>query len=549
MTPHRYHTNVLVIGAGLAGCTAALTLADMGFQVTLLASGSGETYGNSWLAQGGIIYKATDGDPALLEKDIIRAGHRHNNPKAVRFLATKGPEITEKLLFERLKIPFAQHQQSKKQLEKLRSHMPVSHLEDDWDLTREGGHSAPRIVYCADHTGKSIMQGLIREVEKSPNITFKRGHSAIDLLTSHHHTLGMTYRYQLSNVCCGAYILNEKTQDVETVLADYTVLATGGAGQLYLHSTNSASAIGSALSMASRALVRLENLEYVQFHPTSFYHQDSPRFLITEAMRGEGAVLVNARGERFMHKYDERGELAPRDIVSKAIVNEMLQHGDNCVFLDARPVQHDLDTRFPTIFNHCLQYGVDIRKELIPVVPSAHYFCGGVLTDLAGRTSLSRLYSAGECSCTGLHGANRLASTSLLEAMLWGYSAGQDIARLLGKNSKLTKRLCESIVDWTPSGYEHNDDPALLAQDWTNIRSTMWNYVGILRNHKRLYRAFEEMRDLSAHVHNFYRLTPLSKPLVDLFQACQAAYVIIQAALRNQKSLGCHQREDDISKR
>lgn len=540
MTPHRYHTPILVIGAGLAGCTTALTLADLGFEVTLIASGKNDQNdGNSWLAQGGIIYKASEGDPALLEKDIMRAGHRHNNSRAVHFLASKGPEATEKLLFERLHIPFAQ------QSEKQRASNLVSHLEDAWDLTREGGHSAPRILYAADHTGRTIMQGLIEAVKQSPNINFKRGHSAVDLLTSHHHSMGMTYRYQLNNVCCGAYVLNEAEQQVETVLADYTVLATGGTGQLYLHSTNSSSAIGSALSMASRAMVRLENLEYVQFHPTSFYHQSSPRFLITEAMRGEGAVLLNSRGERFMENYDTRGELAPRDIVSKAIVTEMLKNGENCVYLDARSVEHDLEERFPTILMHCLKYGVDIRKDLIPVVPAAHYFCGGVLTDLAGRTSLSRLYSVGECSCTGLHGANRLASTSLLEAVLWGRSAALDIARQLETGHGIARRLRESIVDWAVSGSEHNDDPALLAQDWTTIRSTMWNYVGILRNHQRLYRAFEEIRDLSIHVHNFYRLTKLSKPLLDLFQGCQAAYMIIQAALRNQRSLGCHQREDN----
>lgn len=546
MNSYRYYTPVLVIGAGLAGCTTALTLADLGFEVTLIGAAQEGEDGNSWLAQGGIIYKAAEGDPQLLEKDIMRAGHRHNNPKAVHFLAAKGPEVTEKLLFERLRIPFSQ-QHGKRSGGKLADELVselTSHLEDEWDLTREGGHSAARILYSADHTGKTIMQGLIAAVERSPNINFKRGHSAVDLLTSHHHTMGMTYRYQLNNICCGAYVLNEIDQRVDTVLADYTVLATGGAGQLYLHSTNAPTAIGSALSMASRALVRLENLEYVQFHPTSFYHQDSPRFLVTEAMRGEGAILLNARGERFMERYDPRGELAPRDVVSKAIVTEMLQNGDNCVFLDARTIDHDLGERFPTILRHCLQYGVDIRTDLIPVVPAAHYFCGGVLTDLAGRTSLTRLYSVGECSCTGLHGANRLASTSLLEAVLWGYSAGQDIARLLESGHGLARRLRDNIVDWTASGSEHNDDPALLNQDWTTIRSTMWNYVGILRNHKRLYRAFEEMRDLSAHVHNFYRLTTLSKPLLDLFQACQAGYVITQAALRNQRSLGCHQRED-----
>jgi L-aspartate oxidase len=365
--------------------------------------------------------------------------------------------------------------------------------------------------------------------------------TAIDLLTSYHHTKGMTYRYQLANSCCGAYVFNEHTREVETILADYTVLASGGVGQLFLHTTNAPSAVGSAISMASRAIVRLENLEFMQFHPTAFYHQNSPRFLITEAIRGEGAILVDAKGKRFMSEYDSRAELAPRDVVSQSIVTEMLKTGHPCVYLDAREVKHDLVRRFPTVFESCAKYDIDIRKDLIPVVPAAHYFCGGVLTDLAGRTSLNRLYSVGECSCTGLHGANRLASSSLLEGLLWGYSAGKNIFKCLEDGKILPERLRDSIAPWqSPVASEQNDDPALIAQDWASIRNTMWNYVGIMRTQARLYRAFEDMRDLSRHVHEFYRQTPISKPLIDLFHACQAAYMIIQSCRRNNTSLGCH---------
>jgi L-aspartate oxidase len=245
-----------------------------------------------------------------------------------------------------------------------------------------------------------------------------------------------------------------------------------------------------------------------------------------------------------MPGYDQRAELAPRDVVSKAIVTEMLQSGHHCVYLDPSGIRHDLAARFPTIMRHCLQYHVDITRDLIPVVPAAHYFCGGILVDLDGSTSLPRLYGIGECSCSGLHGANRLASSSLLEAVVWGRAAAQDIARRLHAGRALPKRLRGDILDWKPSGSEHNDDAALLAQDWSTIRNTMWNYVGIIRTQQRLYRAFEELRDLSSRVHNFYRLTPLSKPLLDLFQGCQAAYMIVQAALRNRQSLGCHQRQD-----
>ncbi|MDR1124981.1 MAG: FAD-dependent oxidoreductase [Deltaproteobacteria bacterium] len=522
------YTPALVIGSGIAGCAAALTLADRGVEVTLIAAGFDRKEANSWLAQGGIIYKAEQGDPALLEKDLLVAGHRHNNPRAVRWLAGKGPDIAQAVLFDRLNIPF--------------EHAAGPRPEWEWELTREAGHSAPRILYSADHTGSTIMDHLMAAVEGSPNIRILRGMTAVDLLTSHHHTTGMHYRYQLGNMCCGAYVFNEASREVDTILADHTVLATGGVGQLYLHTTNYQGAVGSALSMASRAMVRLENLEYIQFHPTAFFHQNAQRFLITEAIRGEGAILLNAGGERFMRKYDKRLELAPRDIVSQSIVNELLKTGDDCVYLDARGVKHDLVTRFPTIFERCLEYGIDIRNDLIPVVPAAHYFCGGVLTDLSGRTTLERLYAVGECGCTGLHGANRLASSSLLEGLVWGHGAGLDIFRRLNAGHKLAGRLRDRIAPWeTPACGDKNDDPALIAQDWASIRNTMWNYVGIMRTQARLYRAFEEMRDLSRHVHDFYHNTPLSKRLVELFHGCQAAYGIIQACLRNNRSLGCHQ--------
>jgi L-aspartate oxidase len=249
-----------------------------------------------------------------------------------------------------------------------------------------------------------------------------------------------------------------------------------------------------------------------------------------------------------MPDYDERAELAPRDIVAAAIVDELLRTGEPCVFLDASPVRqnagHDLEERFPTVLHCCLQRGIDVRRQPIPVVPAAHYFCGGILTDLRGRTSLERLYSVGECSCTGVHGANRLASTSLLEALLWGKSAADDIYARINAGLESSANMHESIVDWRSLGDEKNDDPALLAQDWASIRSIMWNYVGISRSRDRLLRAFNELRDLSRNLHDFYRSTPLSKPLIDLFHGCQAAYLITQSALRNTKDIGCHHRVD-----
>ena len=250
------------------------------------------------------------------------------------------------------------------------------------------------------------------------------------------------------------------------------------------------------------------------------------------------------RGEAFMPRYDGRGDLAPRDIVAQSIVSEMLSTGDDHVFLDATRMRCDVRERFPTVYESCMKIGIDIRTRPIPVVPAAHYFCGGILVDQRGRTTLDRLYAVGECSCTGIHGANRLASTSLLEALLWGVSAGNDIAGVLAGRDNVSPRILESIPDWESTGNEHNDDPALVAQDWVSIRHIMWNYVGIMRTEARLRRAFADLRDLSEHLHDFYRHTPLSQQLVRLFHGCQTAYLITQAALRNKRSLGCHHRDE-----
>lgn len=526
MTSHRSHCSVLVIGSGLAGCVTALGLARHGIQVTLLSASKNVQNANSWLAQGGIIYRSKEsGDAQRLEEDITTAGHSMNLPEAVSFLAEDGPIAVEKILIEQLGVPFDRQQN-----------------DTAWDLTREGGHSDPRILHCADHTGHSIMEHVLSAVKREPAITFLTGYSAIDLLTSHHHTSSMTYRYQLEDQCCGAYVFNEHTANVETMLADITVLATGGAGQVYLHTTNASTATGSGIAMASRAFVRLMNMEYMQFHPTTLFHMEPRRFLITEALRGEGARLVNSIGERFLERYDPRADLAPRDVVARAIVDELLTTGEPCVFLDLGGVKQDLEARFPTVFQSCLERGIDIRNEPIPVVPAAHYFCGGVLVNQHGKTSLNRLYSVGECSCTGIHGANRLASTSLLEALLWGKSTADSIAETIKSGLESMSRLHADITDWTPLGDEHNDDPALIAQDWANIRHIMWNYVGITRTTDRLARAFEDLRDLSRHLHNFYKSTPMSRPILDLFHGCQTAYLITQAALRNKNDIGCHHR-------
>ena len=530
MSHTRCHVPVLIIGSGIAGCTAALTLADAGHEVLLISAGEGLGKGNSELAQGGIIYRAATDDreaeARALERDILVAGHRYNSRAAVRQLCRQGPDCVDAMLIRRAGIKFD------------------SNADGSFNLTREGGHGANRILHCADYSGRAIMEGLIAQVLAHPRITRLFRRAAIDLLTSRHHDHSTQYRYNITNRCLGAYVLNEESGEPETILADWTVLATGGVGQVFLHSTNAPDCVGAGISMAARAGVTLANLEFMQFHPTALYEERSNRRpLITEAMRGEGAHLLDEKGQPFMLRHDKRGDLAPRDIVAQAMMEEMLHSGSPCLFLDVSDVKQDLPTRFPTVFNQCLEVGIDIRKEPIPVVPAAHYFCGGVLSDGHGRTSMPGLYAIGECACTGLHGANRLASTSLLEGLVWGMACGHDLARQLDRKvGVIPKVQADAIPDWQHEGDEQRDDPALVAQDWANIRSTMWNYVGISRTAPRLRRAFEDMRDLVRHIHDFYKTTRISQRLVDLFHGSQTAYVITQAAMRNPVSLGCHHR-------
>lgn len=529
MEHHRSISDVLIIGSGIAGCVNALTMADEGVHCTVITAGERLSYGNSELAQGGIVFHAEEDEPEILEKDIMTAGWNHNYAKAVRQLCALGPDVLQELFIDKLHIPFNQR------------------TPGDWFLTREGGHSLPRILYCDDHTGRNIMEALAKAVSEHPNITVLTKRTAIDLLTTHHHSSHMDFKYSLANSCVGAYVLNEHTGEVETLLSRYTVLATGGIGQVYLHTTNTPGSIGSGIAMAHRAGARLLNCEYVQFHPTALYagKRGGQRFLVSEAVRGEGAVLVDGCGDAFMKRYDDRADLAPRDIVTRAIMDVMLKTGDDCVYLDAaRNIKKDIVKRFPTISERCRSINVDITSEPIPVVPAAHYFCGGVLADLDGRTTLERLYAVGECSCTGVHGANRLASTSLLEGLVWGVTSGRDIARRISKTEPMSEKLRDSIRDWVNAGDEHNEDPALINQDWATIRNTMWNYVGISRSSGRLHRAFTDMRTLAKNLQDFYKNTPISKPLVDLFHGCQTAYVITLSAMRNRQSKGCHFRAD-----
>jgi L-aspartate oxidase len=362
----------------------------------------------------------------------------------------------------------------------------------------------------------------------------------VDLITLPHHSTDPLSIYE-PVVCLGAYFLDQTSGEVHKVPARKTILATGGLGQVFLHTTNPPGSRGDGLAMAHRANAEILNAEFVQFHPTAFYHRDADRFLISEAVRGEGAKLRNRKGERFMLTYHPLAELAPRDVVARAIWEELLKDGSEYVLLDLSDIPVDVTQRFPTIYHTLLKFGVDITRDPIPVVPAAHYFIGGVRADLVGRTSLPNLYTVGEVACTGLHGANRLASTSLLEALTWGVKAGEDAAKSAREDGEGRFRL---VADWHDADLTETIDPALVVQDWMTIRTTMWNYAGIVRTTKRLVRARADLNYLEHRIEQFYRETKLTDQLIGLRNAIEVALIITTAALRNTHSIGAHYRMD-----
>lgn len=525
--PERFHVPVLVLGTGIAGLTTAFTLARRGVKSLVLTKAKEPEDCNTAWAQGGIIYFGKNDSPRSLVRDILSAGAGLCQPEAVEHLARRGPEVVKKILLDDIGVPFSRT------------------TGGDLDFTREGAHSIARIVHAADATGWAIEAAMLARLAREKNVTIWPEATAIDLITARHHSTDVAQRYALQDPCLGAYVLNSKGV-VHTVLADFTVLATGGVGRLFQHTTNTRHAIGDGLAMADRAGAATLNLEYVQFHPTTLYHPEAEGFLISEALRGEGAVLVNRAGQAFMKKYDRvRKDLAPRDVVARAIVEEMTTRGEPCVYLDLAHhyKKHgglSIRERFPTIAATCDRLGIDIEKEPIPVVPAAHYFCGGVLVDLEGKTTIRQLYAVGETSCTGVHGANRLASTSLLEGLVWGYYAALSIAKRFKRGQGLPRSVFRAIPDWKAPGEVLNEDPALLAQDWATIRSTMWNYVGIVRTTARLARAMADFRDLEKRILRFYQVTKVSKEIVDLIHGVRAAWLITQAAFKNPVSRGAH---------
>jgi L-aspartate oxidase len=515
-------TDVLVIGSGLAGCAAALAAARGGARVLMLTKQARPEESNTWYAQGGIIYRGKADSPARLAEDITAAGDGLCNPAAVALLAREGPRLVDEVLVGEGRVEFDRAGDGSGEL----------------DLTAEAAHSTARIVHHADTTGRSIEAGMLAAVAREPGIELLTGQTAVDLLTLSHHSRHPIDVYALPT-CVGAYVFDQASRRVGTIMARETILASGGLGRIFLHTSNPAGARGDGVAMAYRAGARCINMQFVQFHPTTLFVGDE-RFLLSESMRGEGARLVDSDGREFMRDYHPDGSLAPRDVVARGIHQMMHETGAPCAYLD---ISHKgaewIRSRFPRIHERCLEAGIDITVGPIPVVPAAHYSCGGVAVDEWGRSSLHRLHAVGEVSCTGLHGANRLASTSLLECLVWGTRAGEDAAGAIARNGDY---YLPAIDPW-----KHETepvDPALVAQDWLTIRQTMWNYVGLVRSRKRLDRAHQILRELHLEIGRFYAQAELSDALIGLRNGIQAALVVLLAAIEARTSAGAHYRID-----
>lgn len=503
----RFSTDVLVIGGGAAGLSAALHLADKA-RVTVLCKSDLESAASHW-AQGGVA-SVVDPEDSLEAhvNDTVRAGAGLSDEEVVRSTVARGPEAIRQL--GRWGVEF-------------------DNSDNEFHLTREGGHSFRRILHVADATGRAITQTLTQRVLDHPNVDLITDRVAIDLINL--NKLG-----RFPNRCAGAYVLNRSTGHVEVFQAGFVVLATGGASKVYLYTSNPDSSTGDGIAMAWRAGCRIANMEFNQFHPTCLYHPHAKSFLISEAVRGEGGVLRLPDGSRFMEQFDERLELAPRDVVARAIDHEMKRLGVDCVYLDiSHRSQEFIESHFPTIQARCREFGFDMSREPIPVVPAAHYTCGGVLVDHKGATDVPGLYAIGEVSCTGLHGANRLASNSLLECLVFGETAARDILEHL--DEPVTEA---TIPHWDESQVTDSDEDVIIAHNWEELRRFMWDYVGIVRTDKRLQRAQRRIDMLKSEVNEYYSHYRVSNDLIELRNLITVAELIVRCALHRQESRGLH---------
>jgi L-aspartate oxidase len=512
-------TDFLVIGSGIAGLSFALKAASHG-HVTIITKKNMQK-SNTALAQGGVaaVFGKQDSFD-LHEADTLKAGDGLCDPDVVKMVVESGPERVRELVDLGARFNMA------------------GKGKFDFAMGREGGHSVKRIIHAHDLTGKEIEDALVSRAKENGNITILENHIAVNLITFSSSVRSGVLVTQYENFCCGAYVLNNTTGRVETFHAAMTLLATGGAGKVYLYTSNPDIATGDGIAMAYRAGASVANLEFVQFHPTCLYHPKAKNFLISEAVRGEGGVLVDGAGRRFMEDYTPEKELACRDVVARAIDNELKKTGAESVFLDISHKDPDfIRRRFPNIHARCLAFGIDITKTPIPVVPAAHYMCGGVATDLNGKTDIQRLYAVGEAACTGLHGANRLASNSLLEALVYAHNAYLDAVSAL---PAIKKNMDIPLAPWDETNTTDSDEAIVVSHNWDEIRRLMWNYVGIVRSDKRLQRAARRIKTIQDEINEYYWDFKLTADLVELRNIATVAKLVIQSALLRRESRGLH---------
>ncbi len=521
-------TDFLIIGSGIAGLSFALKVADFG--TVALTTKKDAADSNTNLAQGGIasVFGELDSFDQHIQ-DTLAAGDGLCHRDVVKMVVKDGPARVREL--NRLGACFNLAPPAK-------TAPDAPPVEPAFDLGQEGGHSQKRIVHAQDMTGREVEGVLLAHVKNHPQIRLFENHIAVDLITHSTHLKRGLITTTHEDFCCGAYVLDRQTKQIKTFQAQITLLATGGAGKVYLYTSNPDIATGDGIAMAYRAGATAANLEFVQFHPTCLYHPEAKNFLISEAVRGEGGILIDAGGHPFMERYDPQKDLACRDVVARAIDTELKKSGADSVFLDISHRRADsIKERFPNLFAQCLSLGVDMTVDPIPVVPAAHYLCGGVATDKFGRTDIKRLYAVGESACTGLHGANRLASNSLLEALVYAYNAAQqalcDFRALNGNNGP-------SIPSWDDLGSTDSDERIMVSQNWDEIRRLMWNYVGIVRSNKRLARAQRRIEIIQKEIQEYYWNFKIEADLVELRNIATVSELIIRCAQNRKESRGLH---------
>jgi len=515
-----HHSDFLIIGSGVAGLLFALDTAQTGRVALVTKKEAMESNTNH--AQGGIAAVLDGSDSFDLHiQDTLASGAGLCHPHVARLVVEEGPARIKELVQRGVSF----------------SRRPNA-AADAFDLGREGGHSRNRIVHTQDMTGREVERALLQQVREHPNIALFENHIAVDLITHSTRMKRGLVTTTHEEHCCGAYVLDREARQVRPFVAKIVLLATGGAGKVYLYTSNPDIATGDGLAMAYRAGATLANLEFVQFHPTCLYHPEAKNFLISEAVRGEGAILVDARGRRFMERYDPAGELACRDVVARAIDTELKKSGDDSVFLDISAKEADfIQKRFPNLYENCLKFGIDMTKEPIPVVPAAHYMCGGVVTDTEGRTDIRHLYAVGETACTGLHGANRLASNSLLEALVYANRAARQAVQEL--QSGALPDVPEPPA-WDEVGTSDSDERIMVSQNWDEIRRFMWSYVGIVRSDKRLERARRRIEMIQQEISDYYWNFKVTGDLIELRNIAMVAELIIRSASHRKESRGLH---------